>query len=35
VRVREARAVRSTARVSEERLAGASDHLPTLLDVSL
>lgn len=35
VRVRQARAVRSTARVSEERLAGASDHLPTLLDVSL
>lgn len=35
VRVRQARAVRSTARVSEERLAHASDHLPTLLDVSL
>jgi len=27
--------VRSTQRVSEERLAGASDHLPTLLDVTL
>ena len=35
VRVRQARAVRSTARVSEERLAHASDHLPTLLDVIL
>ena len=35
VRVRDARAVRSTARVGEERLSGASDHLPTLLDVSL
>jgi endonuclease/exonuclease/phosphatase family metal-dependent hydrolase len=35
VRVRRARAVRSTARVGEERLAHASDHLPTLLDVSL
>lgn len=35
VRVREARAVRSTERVSEERLSAASDHLPTLLDVSL
>ncbi|WP_281871878.1 endonuclease/exonuclease/phosphatase family protein [Brachybacterium paraconglomeratum] len=35
VQVRGARAVRSTARVGEERLSGASDHLPTLLDVSL
>jgi endonuclease/exonuclease/phosphatase family metal-dependent hydrolase len=35
VQVREARAVRSTTRVAEERLAHASDHLPTLLDVSL
>ena len=35
VQVRDARAVRSTARVGEERLSGASDHLPTLLDVSL
>lgn len=35
VRVRGARAVRSTERVAEERLARASDHLPTLLDVSL
>ena len=35
VSVREARAVRSTTRVAEERLAHASDHLPTLLDVSL
>lgn len=35
VQVREARAVRSTESVSEERLAGASDHLPTLLDVTL
>lgn len=35
VQVREARAVHSTATVDEARLAGASDHLPTLLDVSL
>lgn len=35
VRVREARAVHETVRVSEERLSGASDHLPTLLSVSL
>ncbi|MGP9537568.1 endonuclease/exonuclease/phosphatase family protein [Brachybacterium sp. AOP43-C2-M15] len=35
VRVRQARAVHGTARVEEERLAGASDHRPTLLDVSL
>src|SRR5699024_2022913 len=34
-RIREARAVRSTRTVPEERLAGASDHLPSLLDVSL
>lgn len=35
VRVEQARAVRSTARVDAERLSGASDHLPTLLDVAL
>lgn len=35
VDVRAAHAVHATARVSAERLAGASDHLPTLLDVSL
>ncbi|ASK66716.1 metal-dependent hydrolase [Brachybacterium avium] len=35
VRVRDARAVRSTAAVQESRLRGASDHLPALLDVSL
>ncbi|WP_114854989.1 endonuclease/exonuclease/phosphatase family protein [Brachybacterium sp. YJGR34] len=35
IAVRGARAVRSTSRVAEERLAGASDHLPTVLDVSL
>lgn len=35
VQVRQARAVRSTASVDEARLAGASDHLPTLVDVSL
>jgi endonuclease/exonuclease/phosphatase family metal-dependent hydrolase len=35
IRVRQAVAVRSTPRVEEARLAGASDHLPTLLDVSL
>ena len=35
VHVRGAHAVRYTQRVSEERLAGASDHLPTLLDVTL
>ena len=29
------RAVRSTDRVEEDRLAGASDHLPTLVDVEL
>ena len=34
-RVLEARAVRSTDRVEEARLAGASDHLPTLVDVEL
>ncbi len=35
VRVRDARAVRSTDAVDAARLAGASDHLPTLVDVSL
>ncbi|PMC75162.1 endonuclease/exonuclease/phosphatase family protein [Brachybacterium sp. UMB0905] len=35
VRVRESRAVRETRTVSAERLAAASDHLPTLLDVTL
>lgn len=35
IRVRDAHAVRSTRRVDEDRLAGASDHLPTLVDVSL
>ncbi|GAA1321403.1 endonuclease/exonuclease/phosphatase family protein [Brachybacterium rhamnosum] len=35
VRVRAARSVHATERVSRERLAGASDHLPTLLDVTL
>ncbi|MEE1619221.1 endonuclease/exonuclease/phosphatase family protein [Brachybacterium sp. J144] len=35
VRVRAARAVTATTRVPAERLAGASDHLPTLLDVTL
>lgn len=35
VRVRQARAVHWTERVGQERLSGASDHLPTLLDVSL
>ncbi|MGP9601517.1 endonuclease/exonuclease/phosphatase family protein [Brachybacterium sp. AOP42-E1-35] len=35
VTVQEARAVRATERVSEERLSGASDHLPTLLSISL
>lgn len=35
IRVRAAYAVTSTSRVSRERLAGASDHLPTLLDVTL
>ncbi len=35
VRVEQARAVHSTARVDTERLSGASDHLPTLLDVAL
>ena len=35
VEVLEARAVRSTATVSEERLRDASDHLPTLLDARL
>lgn len=35
MRVRAARAVTSTRRVDAERLAGASDHLPTLLDVTL
>ncbi|WP_394214401.1 endonuclease/exonuclease/phosphatase family protein [Brachybacterium vulturis] len=35
VRVLDARAVRSTRTVAGERLPGASDHLPTLLDVSL
>lgn len=35
VRVRDARAVRATDSVDEARLAGASDHLPTIVDVSL
>lgn len=35
IRVRDARAVHSTRRVEEDRLSGASDHLPTLLDISL
>lgn len=35
VEVRGAQAVHRTDRVAEERLAGASDHLPTLLDVTL
>ncbi|WP_193104335.1 endonuclease/exonuclease/phosphatase family protein [Brachybacterium sp. FME24] len=35
VQVRRAIAVTSTQRVDEERLSGASDHLPTLLDVTL
>ncbi len=35
IQVHSARAVRSTQRVEEARFAGASDHLPTLLDVSL
>lgn len=35
VTVREARAVTSTRRVDEERLSGASDHRPTLLDITL
>lgn len=35
VTVRDARAVRSTRRVDEARLSGASDHLPTLVDISL
>lgn len=35
VQVREARSIRSTERVDEDRLASASDHLPTLLDVRL
>lgn len=35
VKVRGARAVRCTDRVAEERLGGASDHLPTLLDITL
>lgn len=35
VQVRDARAVRSTDAVDTTRLAGASDHLPTLVDVSL
>src|SRR5699024_7678263 len=35
VRGRAARAVRSTRTGPDERLAGASDHLPSLLDVSL
>lgn len=35
IEVRSVRAVRSTQRVDEARLSGASDHLPTLLDVSL
>lgn len=35
VRVREARAVRETRRVDVARLAGASDHLPTLIDVEI
>ncbi|MGY5763718.1 endonuclease/exonuclease/phosphatase family protein [Brachybacterium sp. DNPG3] len=35
VTVRAAHAVTATERVPAERLAGASDHLPTLLDVSI
>lgn len=35
ITVREARSVHSTRRVDAARLSGASDHLPTLLDVSL
>ncbi|ATG52434.1 metal-dependent hydrolase [Brachybacterium vulturis] len=35
IRVQDARAVHSTRTVEEARLAGASDHLPTLVDVSL
>lgn len=35
VMVRSARAVRATERVNEERLSGASDHLPSLLEISL
>ncbi|MFC7373765.1 endonuclease/exonuclease/phosphatase family protein [Brachybacterium sp. GCM10030268] len=35
VQVRRAEAVTSTQRVPAERLAGASDHLPTLLDVTV
>ena len=35
IEVREARSVHSTRTVDEARLSGASDHLPTLLDVSL
>lgn len=35
VQVRAARSVHRTERVDEARLAGASDHLPTLLDVRL
>lgn len=35
VQVRRAHAVRRTRRVDEERLSGASDHLPTLLDAVL
>lgn len=35
VQARAAHAVTSTTRVPTERLAGASDHLPTLLDVTL
>ena len=35
VRVRDARAVRATDSVDEARLTGASDHLPTIVDVSL
>ena len=35
VKVRNASAVRCTDRVAEERLGGASDHLPTLLDITL
>lgn len=35
IEVKNAHAVRSTRTVDEVRLAGASDHLPTLLDISL
>ncbi|MDN6303639.1 MAG: endonuclease/exonuclease/phosphatase family protein [Brachybacterium sp.] len=35
IQVRDSRGVHSTRAVDEDRLAGASDHLPTLLDVSL